>query len=123
YVVGPTFYGNVTSGKVTSINESVNTYVEDTTNTGLINKEELDFEIHIMPNPSSDFIAVQVDNLAQSDFEISLIDITGKLVKKSRLKQGSTVSYLDIQTVYAGAYIVVVSSDKGYSTRNVLIER
>mgnify|MGYP002632928926 FL=1 len=125
YVVGPTFYGNVTSGKVNNINEAVTTYVEDTTTTttGLINKEELDFEIHIMPNPSSDFIVVQVDNLAQSDFEISLIDITGKLVKKSRLKQGSTVSYLDIQTVYAGAYIVVVSSDKGYSTRNVLIER
>ena len=68
YVVGPTFYGVRNATKVNSITESVSTYVKTTSS---LVKDQLDAStIAIFPNPSSDVIVIQLNNVANADYQV-----------------------------------------------------
>lgn len=108
YVVGPTFYGTVTGAKVTSISEAVTTYTESVTGTqSAIDKA---FECIVFPNPGSEFVAIQINGAASKSYTVELFDIAGRLVESTTLKQGSTITYLDIKTLYNGQYFMKISS-------------
>lgn len=129
YVVGPTFYGNVVSGKVTSINETVTVYVpsEDTTivdtTTGLLNNLQNDFNARILPNPASDLISIQILGIAKEDVTIVLIDVAGKLVAETIILQGSTIAYFDTQTLYAGTYFIVITEGGKKSVEKIVVSK
>ena len=107
YLVGPTYYGNKTASKVTSITENVSTYSPSTSLIEQINSEK----INVYPNPSNDVLMVQVNTLLTKDLAISLIDSNGKLIEKKIIRQGSTVAYFDVSTLYNGIYFL--KTDKG----------
>ncbi len=102
YLVGPTYYGNKTAVKVTSITETVTTYNPSTSIDEQITLEK----ISVYPNPSNDVLMVQVNGLMAKDLEISLIDINGKLIDKKTIFQGSTIAYFDVSTLYNGIYFL-----------------
>lgn len=102
YLVGPTYYGNKTAAKVTSITETVTTY--NPTNSI---EEQITLEkISVYPNPSNDVLMVQVNSLLAKDLEISMLDINGKLIDKKTIFQGSTIAYFDVSTLYKGVYFL-----------------
>ncbi|MBI3233478.1 MAG: YHYH protein [Bacteroidetes bacterium] len=103
YVVGPTFYGNVTAAKVTSISEATTIYAPTNTGVSVVSKDN---NIQIYPNPASDLVAVQLGNLAKENIQVELFDITGKSIQRTTLYQGSTIVYFDTQTLYNGEYII-----------------
>ncbi len=107
YLVGPTYYGNKTASKVTSITENVSTYSPSTSLIEQINSEK----INVYPNPSNDVLMVQVNTLLTKDLAISLIDSNGKLIEKKIIRQGSTIAYFDVSTLYNGIYFL--KTDKG----------
>ncbi len=107
YLVGPTYYGNKTASKVTSITENVSTYSPTTSLIEQINSEK----INVYPNPSNDVLMVQVNTLLTKDLAISLIDSNGKLIEKKIIRQGSTIAYFDVSTLYNGIYFL--KTDKG----------
>ncbi|MFT6749201.1 MAG: hypothetical protein ACJAQ1_001136, partial [Flavobacterium sp.] len=94
YVVGPIFYGNVVASAVTSIPAGTSTYV-------LANETfNLDkAKVTIYPNPAADFIAIQTE-MVEKDLKIELIDGLGKLIKSSKILQGSTLSIIETDAVY-----------------------
>jgi hypothetical protein len=102
YLVGPTYYGNKTAVKVTSITETVTTYNPSTSIDEQITLEK----ISVYPNPSNDVLMVQVNSLLTKDLEISLINISGKLIDKKTIFQGSTIAYFDVSTLYKGIYFL-----------------
>jgi len=102
YLVGPTYYGNKTAVKVTSITETVTSYNPSTSLEEQITLEKLS----VYPNPTNDVIMVQVNSLLQKDLEISLMDINGKLIEKKTIFQGSTIAYFDVSTLYKGVYFL-----------------
>jgi hypothetical protein len=102
YLVGPTYYGNKTAVKVTSITETVTTYNPSTSTEEQITLEK----ISVYPNPSNNVLMVQVNSLLTEDLEISLIDINGKLIDKKAIFQGSTIAYFDVSTLYKGIYFL-----------------
>jgi len=102
YLVGPTYYGNKTAVKVTSITETVTTYNPSTSTEEQITLEK----ISVYPNPSNDVLMVQVNSLLTEDLEISLVDINGKLIDKKAIFQGSTIAYFDVSTLYKGIYFL-----------------
>ncbi len=106
YVVGPTFYGVKTAVKVTSITEAVTTYTPSSTGPNIQNINKLN--IRIFPNPASDLVAVQMNNLANENIKIELFDLEGKLVQNTILYQGSTIAYFDTRTLYSGDYMIKV---------------
>ena len=114
YLVGPTYYGTKVASKVTSITETVTTYTPPAT-TGISQNNIEDININAFPNPASDIIAVQVNGLVKENFDVFLYDVTGQLVDKTTLLQGSTIVYFDTKTLYSGTYFVRMTSSSGQS--------
>ena len=118
YVVGPYFYGVKNATKVTTIAEAVTTYTPSTS--GLLPLGN-DFKIEVYPNPASDLIAIQVNDLNKANLSINLYDITGKLVDTTVLLQGSTIAYFDTQKLYAGEYLLTLSNGISLINKKVVI--
>jgi hypothetical protein len=120
YAVGPTFYGIYQDRNVNSVDETTTVY------DGTLSTVESDLEnlnIKIFPNPTSDFIAIQIGGLNNQDLCIKLFDIQGKLLKESKINKGQTISYFNIQTVYSGTYIVELSANGFSTSRKIIIEK
>jgi hypothetical protein len=120
YVVGPTFYGVYANRKVTSVSETTTIY---TPTVGVANQNAEELKVNIFPNPSSDFIAVQVLGLNKENLNIELFDVTGKMVQKSLINPGATNTYLDTETLYAGNYFVKITGAYINTTRKIVIAK
>jgi len=118
YAVGPTFYGNVVASKVTSITETVSTYtsgtngLEDLTQTGAFN---------IFPNPASDLIIVQAPGLLETDVTVALYDMVGRKISEKTMTAGSTLSFVDVSTLYSGKYLVKISNPISERTYPIVV--
>lgn len=113
YVVGPTFYGVYTQGKVANITETTTVY---TSSIGFSEAEFGDLNLSIFPNPASDLIAIQIQELVKDDLQVSLLDLSGRVVKKATINKGSTIAYFDVQTVYQGTYIVQIQNGSSHNS-------
>lgn len=122
YAVGPTFYGNksaTTGGAVTTVPIGATTYTPTLAASSFENSA---FKIQIAPNPAQDFIAIQCQ-MAEQDMQVELIDELGKVVKSSKILQGSTLSIIETDTVYNGVYFIKVSFGKNSKTFKAIIEK
>ena len=120
YAVGPSFYGNFENRIVTSITEETTLYEE------VLNVSETIFNqqnIKVFPNPTSDLIAVQLGGLVTDTLKIELYDASGKLLKTTTIYPGSTIAYFDVQTLYAGVYLIKITDDFKSITKKVIIKR
>ena len=113
YVVGPTFYGIYTQGKVPNITETTTVY---TSSIGFSEAEFGDLNLSIFPNPASDLIAIQIQELVKDDLRVSLLDLSGRVVKKATINKGSTIAYFDVQTVYEGTYIIQIQNGSSHNS-------
>ncbi len=111
YLVGPTYYGTKVAAKVTSITETVTTYTPVST-TGL-SQQEVNIKVNVFPNPSSDLIAIQMIDLVRESYDVELFDLSGKLMDKTVMLQGSTIVYFDTKTLYAGEYFITLTAKSG----------
>jgi len=118
YVVGPTFYGKIVASKVTIISEAVTTYTPSATG---LSKSLEKVQVKVFPNPASDLLIIQMLDLNVEDLSVELFDVQGKLVAQTTLLQGSTIAYFDIQTLYAGQYLVKISNGKTIATHKVTV--
>jgi hypothetical protein len=121
YAVGPTFYGNKVAQVVTTINETTTTYNGSTTSLSDAEFDKMNF--HVFPNPSSDFIAVQMEGITKKDMDVQLLDANGFMINQTKLNKGQTIAYFDTQTLYAGVYFVLISVDGQVKTTKVIIEK
>ena len=119
YVVGPTFNGNYVNRKVTSINEATTVY-NKTSSIGTPALQGLN--LLILPNPASELIAIQVEGLVERDLELTLLDVSGRAFSRTRILTGGTVAHFDVQTLYAGMYVVQVTDGEGVWSRQVVVE-
>jgi len=118
YAIGPTFYGNVTGELVTSIDEP-------TTNYNNLGVEDFDFSamnMKLYPNPAQDFITIQSEALPY-DLKIELINVLGQVVQRGEILQGSTLSIIEINTLYSGLYFVNLSRGKNSKTYKIIISK
>ena len=103
---------------MTTISETVTTY---TSTAGLSSLFEDENNFTIYPNPSNDFIAIQVNDIVKNNLDIELYDTNGKLVRNSQISQGSTIWYLDVRTLYSGQYILKITDGQSFITKKVMI--
>lgn len=118
YAVGPTYYGTVTGSKVTSVGETTTVY----TSTASISQNELeDLNIALIPNPATDLVAIQVKSLLNSDLSVTITDASGRIVKTTAILAGSTITYLDTQTLYNGEYFVRISNQNAQVIKKLMV--
>lgn len=116
YAVGPNFYGNKTATTVTSVPSGTTTYLSE----NLFKIENSNITIY--PNPSQEFIAIQTD-IIEKDLNIDLINELGQVVKSSKISQGSTLSIVDISTVYNGIYFIKIYNENSSITKSIIIKK
>ncbi len=118
YLVGPTFRGTWANRKVTSISETVTAY---SPTTGIIIPAKDDFNISVYPNPASDLVAVQINSITNENLEIELFDVSGRLIDKTVIYQGSTIAYFDTRRIYSGEYFVKAITGKEVISKRITI--
>lgn len=120
YLIGPTYYGKKTGGKVASVTETTTVY-----NAPLSTTESFlnNLDIKIFPNPSSDLIAIQIGGINNHDLDLKLYDIQGKLIQESKILKGQTIGFFDIQTFYSGTYFVKISFHEFSITKKIIVDK
>ncbi|MCA0347650.1 MAG: YHYH protein [Bacteroidetes bacterium] len=119
YVVGPTFYGNITVTTVTTIPDGATQYTQPLDNASF---GDNNFKVIVAPNPAQDFIAIQT-NTAENDMTVDVIDALGKIVKTTKIIQGSTLSIIETDSLYNGTYIVRISDGSKSKTTKLIIAK
>jgi hypothetical protein len=78
-------------------------------------------DVLIYPSPSSEFIAVQASGLVKKQIRIELFDCNGTLKRETIIPAGSTISYIDTQTLYSGTYFIKIIDGSQVSTQKITI--
>jgi hypothetical protein len=118
YAVGPTFYGVKTAVKVTSINEPVTLYIPFSTGVTTINDEN-----NVTVIPAGDIVAIQFNGLAKENSTVELFDVSGKLLDKTTLYQGSTIAHFDTRRLYSGTYFIrIIFAGKPVSKKFAILK-
>jgi len=118
YVVGPTFYGNKTATTVTTVPAGTTTYNPALTS---VDFETTKFNIVVAPNPAQDFIAIQT-TMAQSDFDVELINEIGQVIKSDKILQGSTLCVIETDTLYNGIYFIRITDGNTSKSFKVVLK-
>ena len=121
YMVGPTYYGVVTAGTVTTIPDTATVYTGPVAVKNISSNQQM--SVIVYPNPASDLIAVQLSDLTTQDMVVELYDIAGKLVQKTTLFQGSTIAYFDTKSLYDGEYVVKMPTTSGIISKVIAIKK
>ena len=116
YLIGPTYYGVKTGAKVNSVTEATTTY--NPVN-GL--SEQSISEVRIFPNPTNDLFIVQAIGLVETNMELTLTDIQGKVMDKQVILPGSTMAFFDVSTLYAGTYVISYTDAKGIQRKKIIV--
>jgi hypothetical protein len=116
YLIGPTYYGVKTGAKVNSVTEATTTY--NPVN-GL--SEQSISEVRIFPNPTNDLFIVQAIGLVETNMELTLTDIQGKVIDKQVILPGSTMAFFDVSTLYAGTYVISYTDAKGIQRKKIIV--
>ena len=119
YVVGPTFYGNVTGTDVNTINENTTNY---NSNLSVNEHPENILDLKIYPNPNQDFVAIQ-SNLLDKKLQLQLVNELGQVVLESEILSGSTLNILETHTLYNGIYFLKVSYEKQQKSYKIIINK
>ena len=121
YIIGPNYYGIVNGLKVNTITENVTQY--NPFPTIVADKNLALSDIAVFPNPSKEILAIQLNGLNKSDVNIYMYDMNGKLIKTAKIYAGNTISYIDINTIYAGNYILEISDGVHKVSKKVIINK
>jgi len=123
YITGPTYYGvvetvNFQMGQTVVINEPVIDFIPVTE---VKNSESENLNYTIYPNPSHDILVVQSSLARRETRRVKLMSLDGKVLQTELLHQGSTMCYLNTESLYKGIYLISIEGDSGKQVNRVII--
>ncbi|MEM7373212.1 MAG: T9SS type A sorting domain-containing protein [Bacteroidota bacterium] len=80
----------------------------------------------VFPNPTVDKLAIDWTMTATEDVGLSLLDMQGKEVRKiqfGRMKAGEHQYTLDLQSLAAGTYVLLLEAGEAMAGRRILLEK
>ena len=104
---------------MTSITETTTTYNPTTSIASTLSAAD----VSVFPNPSSDLLVVQLNDLTTTEVVLNLYDLQGKLMERKIIYPGTTIAFFDTKTYYAGIYMLqIVQADKTL-TQQICIQK
>lgn len=93
-----------------------------TASTTLSNEEfNADFQVSFFPNPSNDFLNINLGTISEKEYEFSLIDVNGKVVLEKTFVNPSLIEKVDINKLGKGIYLAkLAAGDKKISKKIVI---
>ncbi|MGK0386957.1 MAG: hypothetical protein ACI849_001576 [Patiriisocius sp.] len=120
YAIGPTFYGNVNGGRVTSITEPTTVFEAPLASTDFNISNTM---VSVYPNPSTDLVAIQLNTLVTKEVTIQLFNANGKLIQTTQINAGGTIAFFDTQSLYEGIYIIKISAEDVIVSKQIIVNR
>jgi hypothetical protein len=87
------------------------TIFQTLSNTGF----EMDSSVTVSPNPASDFVSVQANNLIKS---VEIYDVQGRIIQTSIINKNE--SELNIKQCSSGTYFIKVVTRKGIQVQKIV---
>ncbi|MCC6373146.1 MAG: T9SS type A sorting domain-containing protein [Bacteroidia bacterium] len=125
FVIGPTYYGTVQSGNTgptgghVVISEATTVYTGPTVTTSIAGVEQ-EIKFNVVPNPSSDYVFIYMDNESKNNVKMNLFNEEGKLIKTIDFMQPSVAYTLDMTQYAAGTYVLVMESATQRRTQKII---
>ncbi len=105
YTVGEVFYTNY-SGSTGSVSAGVqHTYKVDPN--GIFDKQSFSVNLLVSPNPTSDFINLNIENFKQEPLVYQLVDLQGKLIETMDINIAQT--RINMSNLASATYILNIT--------------
>ena len=81
-----------------------------------------DYGISFFPNPTKDTLNVNLGSLPISEYTFSIIDVNGKEVLNTSIKEAKLIESVSVATLVKGIYLGVLQSGSNRITKKIVIE-
>jgi len=91
------------------------------TSTAQINQELI---VELAPNPANNITYLSIRNIANHDFQVSLIDILGRTMRTydQSTSTGADQFALNLENIVAGTYLIRLELDGQLAVRKLIVE-
>jgi PKD repeat protein len=91
-------------------------------NTGNTNINFYNFNIEVLPNPSTGNITINVNSPQNQDIIINIYNLSGQEVYKTKIENSEKITTKNLSiNLYSGIYILTVATDETIKTHKILI--
>lgn len=124
YTFYKTYYGIVQPGNTgptgghNTISETVSTY----TPPNGISEQSIQLDYHFYPNPAKGWVNLTINDEGNTNYNLVIVDITGKMVKEEKNLMSNTDLTIDLNGITKGLYFLRISSGKRSRVEKLLIE-
>ncbi len=89
-----------------------------------IDENEAESSVKIFPNPTSGIFTLSLENLKSPDIQVTIVDISGKIVYKSVIKNSefSITSDIDISDLSKGYYFLHIDGNLESIYRQIILK-
>ena len=79
-------------------------------------------KLEIFPNPTNGSFKIEIPSSIKSEFDITIFDISGKIISKKRISVSFLNSYYNCKTVLASGiyFITLVSNEKSFTSKIIV---
>jgi aminopeptidase YwaD len=94
-----------------------------TASTTLSNEEfNADFQVSFFPNPTNDFLNINLGTLSEKEYQFSLIDISGKVVLEKTMSNPSLIEKVATNELAKGIYLAKLSAGDKKVSKKIVID-
>lgn len=109
YSVGQVFYAT-RSGTNISLSEGIQQAYEISVLNGIGQNTKNSFKCSVYPNPTSEFLLLNIENVTITGFDYKLFDVNGKLLKNANIQSNETS--IDIKNLKPALYYLKITDHK-----------
>ena len=81
--------------------------------------QPISFNFILSPNPTSDFVNINLNKLPSEDYNYHLTDLYGRLLMKGKINE--SITQLDISNIPAGTYIMSLINPLGIKSKKIIV--
>ena len=81
-----------------------------------------DFQVSFFPNPTKDFININLGTLTEKEYQFSLIDINGKVVLEKAITNPNQLEKINISSLTKGLYLAILNAGEKKISKKIVIE-
>lgn len=98
--------------------------IEYTTNKTGIEEFEAVTDLSVFPNPANRVVNVNFETERTTVLEVSLYSVTGQLLQQNKMFDfsGNYLNTINVQDYTQGVYILSIRTDRGISTRKIIVQ-
>lgn len=125
YIIGDTYYGVAPMGGPgnsftnSTIPAGVTVYTQPS---AVDNIDDKKLEVNVYTSTDREILVIQSSISQAFDRNVKLINMNGQVIQTTTLVQGSTMCYLNLQTVYSGLYFVQISAKGKSIVKKVMVQ-